>query len=77
MNGLTIYNGVRLQCDGTTLWATQKEIAPLFGVERSVITMHIQHIFESGEPEEASVYACVHILRQMERPIKQIFITLN
>ena len=58
MNGLTIYNGVRLQCDGRTLWATQKETASLFGVERSVITKHIQHIFESGELEEASVCAC-------------------
>lgn len=58
MNGLTIYNGVRLQCDGKTLWATQKEIASLFGVERSVITKHIHKIFASGELEEVSVCAC-------------------
>lgn len=59
MNGLTIYNGVRLQCDGKTIWATQREIASLFGVERSVITKHIQHIFDSGELQEASACACV------------------
>ena len=58
MTGLTIYNGVHLQCDGKTLWTTQKEIASLFGVERSVITKHIQHIFESEELQEASVCAC-------------------
>ena len=57
IQGLTIYNGVRLQCDGSTLWATQKEIASLFGVERSVITKHIQNIFASGELQEASVCA--------------------
>ncbi|HMU99344.1 MAG: virulence RhuM family protein [Chitinophagales bacterium] len=39
------------------LWLTQKSIALLFGVERSVITKHIKNIFKTGELAEISVCA--------------------
>ncbi|MBS3124002.1 virulence RhuM family protein [Candidatus Woesearchaeota archaeon] len=39
------------------LWLTQKRIGELFDVDRSVITKHLQNIFESKELEEASVSA--------------------
>ena len=32
-----------------TVWLTQKRIGKLFGKERSVITKHLNNIFESGE----------------------------
>lgn len=38
-------------------WLSQKMIAQLFGVERSVITKHLKNIFESEELNENSVSA--------------------
>lgn len=40
-----------------TLWLTQKAIAELFQVERSVITKHLKNIFETGELLEKAVCA--------------------
>lgn len=39
------------------IWLTQKRMADLFGVDRSVITKHLKNIFESGELSEESVCA--------------------
>ncbi len=39
------------------IWLTQKKMAELFDVDRSVITKHLQNIFESKELDEASVSA--------------------
>ena len=40
-----------------TIWLTQKKMSELFNVDRSVITKHLQNIFESGELDEKSVSA--------------------
>ncbi len=40
-----------------TLWLTQKMMAELFGIERSVITKHLHNVFESSELQEKSVSA--------------------
>jgi hypothetical protein len=40
-----------------TVWLTQKRMAELFDVDRSVITKHLRNIFESGELDENSVSA--------------------
>lgn len=37
--------------EGDTVWATQKQIAELFAIDRSVVAKHIAKIFESGEIE--------------------------
>lgn len=42
---------VELRYDGDTLWMTQAQIAELFGVDRSVITKHLQNIYQEGELE--------------------------
>ena len=42
--------------DGT-IWCTQKAMAQLFGVDRSVITKHLKNIFDSGEQRQESVCA--------------------
>ena len=39
------------------IWLTQKRMAELFGVDRSVITKHLKNIFESKELKEKSVSA--------------------
>ncbi len=40
-----------------TVWATQKAIADLFGVDRTTISRHLKNIFETGELEEKVVCA--------------------
>ena len=40
-----------------TVWLTQKAVANLFGVDRTVITKHFKNIFDSTELEENSVCA--------------------
>lgn len=39
------------------IWLTQARIAELFGVERSVVTKHLQNIFEDGELDKKSTSA--------------------
>ncbi len=40
-----------------TIWATQAQIAEVFGTERSVVTKHIRNILKEGELQERSVCA--------------------
>lgn len=40
-----------------TFWMPQKEIAELFGVDRSTIGRHLQNIFRTGELKEEVVCA--------------------
>lgn len=42
---------------GETVWLTQKRMAELFSVDRSVVTKHIKNIFIDGELDEKSVGA--------------------
>jgi len=48
---------VEVLLNNETVWLTQKAIAQLFGVDRSVITKHLKNIFENAELEEHSVCA--------------------
>ncbi len=41
--------------DKETIWATQKQIAELFGVGVPAISKHLSNIFESGEIQENKV----------------------
>jgi len=43
-----------------TIWLSQKKIAELFDVERSVITKHIKNIFNTEELEEKSNVQKMH-----------------
>lgn len=40
-----------------TIWATQAQIAQLFGVDRTVVGRHLRNIFKDGELEEGTVCA--------------------
>ncbi|QBK77719.1 RhuM family protein [Myroides odoratimimus] len=40
-----------------TIWASQKTMSEIFGVDRSVITKHIANVLKDGELEEDSVCA--------------------
>ena len=60
---IVIYRGTKgapaleVRLEGNTLWLTQKQIAMLFGTERSVITKHLRNVFRDGELERKSVCA--------------------
>lgn len=40
-----------------TIWCTQKAMAQLFGVDRTVVSKHLKNIFESAELQQDSVCA--------------------
>lgn len=40
-----------------TIWCTQKAMAQLFGVDRTVVSKHLKNIFESSELQQESVCA--------------------
>ena len=42
-------DGIQVLYKDETVWATQKAMAMLFDVDRSVITKHLKNIFDSGE----------------------------
>ena len=52
-----------------TVWLTQKRIGELFGKDRSVITKHLNNIFESGELDEKSNVQKMHF-GHSDKPIK-------
>ncbi len=62
-NNILLYTGaegkvkIEIIYESDTFWLSQKRIAELFGVERSVVTKHLKNIFESGELDEKSVCA--------------------
>ena len=51
-----------------TIWATQAQIADVFGVERSVVTKHIKNLFNSSEVIEKSNVQKMHIASS-DKPI--------
>lgn len=51
-----------------TLWATQAQIADVFGVERSVVTKHIRNILKDGEIDEKSNVQKMHIAHS-DKPV--------
>lgn len=44
-----------------TVWLSQKQIADLFNIDRSVVTKHVRNIFKSGELNEKSNVQKMHI----------------
>lgn len=48
---------VTISPDSETVWLNQKQIANLFGIDRTVVTRHIKNIFKSGELDENSMCA--------------------
>jgi prophage maintenance system killer protein/predicted XRE-type DNA-binding protein len=73
-NTLAIYQAdsgaIELPIDATheTIWATQKQIAEVFGVDRSRITRHINNILADGEVDKKSNVRKAHIANS-DRPV--------
>lgn len=54
------------------IWLTQAKIAELFGVERSVVTKHLQNIFDEGElKKEATCAKIAHVQNEGGRQVKR------
>ena len=49
--------GIEVRVQDNNVWLTQKAIAQLFDVDRSVVTKHLKKIFESGELDENTTRA--------------------
>lgn len=49
---------------GETIWASQRAIAELFGVNPQAITRHLQHIYEEGELQKESTCSKMEQVRQ-------------
>ena len=50
-------DGIEVRYQDEMIWLTQKLMAKLFGVERSVITKHLTNVFEDAELEQNAVCA--------------------
>ena len=59
-----------------TLWCTQKAMAQLFGVDRTVVSKHLKNIFESSELLQDSVCVKFAHTAGMARYITHNFIIL-
>jgi hypothetical protein len=55
--------GVRLEVrlERETVWLTQAQMAELFQRDRTVVTRHVNHVFEEGELDEESNVQKMHI----------------
>jgi len=54
--------------ESDTIWASQKDIATIFGKDQSVISRHIQNIFKDGEVDEKSNMQKMHIANS-DKPV--------
>ena len=58
--------------DKETMWATQKTMAELFNVDRSVITRHLKNIYDDGELSKSSTCAKIaHVQKEGNREVKR------
>lgn len=60
-----------------TLWLSQKKMAELFEVDRSVITKHLKNIFDTGELEENSVCAKIALTAEDGKNYQTKFYNLH
>lgn len=60
---------IETRLENETVWLTQAQMSELFGKDRSVITKHINNIFEENELEEKSNVQSLHIANS-DKPVK-------
>lgn len=80
---IVIYKGrfgeVRLNADyrNDTIWATQEQIAGIFGVNRPAVTKHINNIYKSGELDEQAVCSILELTAADGKNYKTKFYSLD
>jgi hypothetical protein len=72
-HGVTEYQ-VILDKGAETIWATELQIADIFGRDRTVINRHIKNAYQDGELDEAATSAKIALVRieggrQIEREV--------
>ncbi len=60
---------IDVRLEETTVWLNQEQISELFQRERSVITKHINNVFNEGELDQESNVQILHISGS-DRPVK-------
>lgn len=50
-------DGIQVMCKNENIWATQKAMAQLFDVDRTVVSKHLKNIFEFSELQQNSICA--------------------
>lgn len=60
---------LNIDSENDTVWASNQQIADLFGVDRTGVTRHVNNILKSGEVEEKSNVQKMHI-PSSDRPVK-------
>lgn len=68
---------LRADTDKETIWATQDQIADLFGTQRPAITKHLKNIFNSHELEEYSVSSILEHTAQDNKIYRVKFYNLD
>ncbi len=58
-----------VKIENETVWLTQAQMTELFGVDRTVVTRHINNVFKEGELERESNVQILHIANS-DRPVK-------
>ena len=60
-------SGVEVRVLDGEVWLTQKAIGQLFGVDRSVVTKHLQCIYAGHEADESSTCAIFAQVAKMQK----------
>jgi hypothetical protein len=60
---------IDVRLEDETVWLTQDQMAVLFNRDRTVITKHINNIFNEGELDETSNVHFLHIANS-DKPVK-------
>jgi hypothetical protein len=60
---------IDVRLENETVWVTQAQMAELFQRDRSVISKHINNVFEEGELYEKSNVQNLHITNS-DKPVK-------
>jgi len=63
---------IETRLENETVWLTQAQMSELFGKDRTVITKHINNIFDEQESDEKSNVQILHIANS-DRPISVVF----
>ena len=65
-------DGIEVRVQNHDVWLTQKAIAQLFDVDRSVVTKHLKNIFQDGELAEKETRAKFTQVADNGKPINII-----
>lgn len=63
---------IEIYIQNDTIWLTQQKIADLFGVDRTVVTKHLQNIYTEGElNKEATSAKFAQVQKEGDREVKR------